>query len=764
MPPSLRQSPKQAPSKMSDPRNWQCSVEIHPASWHFPAGKSWIAGWVWSSERRLVTDVRGWVDGRPFLGLWGLPRPEIEQRLLDRPGPPYLGFSLLLSPHAGARQFRLDVRDQTGAWLEVFRTKITVAQEAGPCPPTPSTANLVRCLLPRLLRQQAQRPGAAIAALADEILSAALAEPLNSLPNPPFHGALEDPINEGWLRYGRLSISGWLTHRISPIKRLSAMLDPLQESTLLHGLHRDDVNQPEFHNLPGRHHSAFLGHANLPAGIGSPALLKIFAELENGERHLAFAQRFFPYIASGVEASLPPFSPLLFVRTVQALLASARRHGLPACPWRQLLPACKTAWADYRAEAPASNKHTRLAAPVQSDGSALGPMRVLVISHNLNFEGAPWFIYELARDLARQPGVTVHVASPLDGPLRRVFEEAGMPVQLLDIGPTVGSKSPEEFHNNLQVASASLAWSETDLVIANTMVAFWAVHAARAAGKPSLLYVHESASIRRFFSQSLAPALLPVVEQAFTRATRVVFTADSTRRVHSPLGRRGNFTLLPSWVDAGRIESFKARHTPQELRQKHGLNPEALIVVNIGSICERKGQHVFIQAVELLKEELLRTPNRQIQFVLVGARPGLYLEMLREEVKRHDLGPWIKFMPETGVIFDFYRLADIFCCSSFEESFPRVLLESAVFGLPIISTNVNGIAEMLAPDEAWFTPPGDRYRLAEALRLALADQLAGDRRRADKARATVLRKYHEENSLPLHRALAGAAATGRLHP
>jgi hypothetical protein len=61
---------------------------------------------------------------------------------------------------------------------------------------------------------------------------------------------------------------------------------------------------------------------------------------------------------------------------------------------------------------------------------------------------------------------------------------------------------------------------------------------------------------------------------------------------------------------------------------------------------------------------------------------------------------------------------------------------------------------MLAADEAWHTPPGDRYRLAEAIKLALAAHFNGDRRRAEKARASVLRKYHEANSLPQHAGLA----------
>ena len=257
-------------------------------------------------------------------------------------------------------------------------------------------------------------------------------------------------------------------------------------------------------------------------------------------------------------------------------------------------------------------------------------------------------------------------------------------------------------------------------------------------------------------------ALCPVIEDAFRQATRVVFTADSSRRVFNNLGGRGNFTLLPSWVDAGRIDAFAATHQSADLRRKHGLDPAAVLVVNIGSVCERKGQHVFIQAAELLKSELgVLYPGRKIQFIMVGARAGLFLETLQAEIARLGLGAITLFAPETGEIYDYYQLADIFVCTSFEESFPRVLLESAVFRRPIVSTNVNGIAEMIGADEAWLIPPGDRYRLAEAVKLALAAHFAGDRTRSEKARTTVLEKYHEARSLPRHASLARAAAQKR---
>ena len=175
---------------MPESAGWQFAVEIHPPHWVFPAGRSWVAGWIFAGENGAITDLRAWIDGRPFLALHGLPNPDRDAHFLGRPGPPYAGFSVQVQPHRGATLLRLEARYLTGRWVEFFRHQITVAPDApAGAPPPPLSGRLTELLL-SLLRQHAARPGVTFAALADEVVATALAEPLNSLPNPPFHGAL----------------------------------------------------------------------------------------------------------------------------------------------------------------------------------------------------------------------------------------------------------------------------------------------------------------------------------------------------------------------------------------------------------------------------------------------------------------------------------------------------------------------------------------------------------------------------------------------
>ncbi|MCC6414558.1 MAG: glycosyltransferase, partial [Opitutaceae bacterium] len=388
--------------------------------------------------------------------------------------------------------------------------------------------------------------------------------------------------------------------------------------------------------------------------------------------------------------------------------------------------------------------------------------RALLVTHNIKLEGAPIFLIELARHLASQPGAQITIAALEDGPLRARFTAAGLKVELWRAPDFSAARSPAELQKLLADFARTRVWDDAEVIVGNTLLTWWTVPLAGQLQRPSALYLHESRPVDRFFADTLPAPLHAAAAEALTLATRVVFTAHSTHAIHEPHNHHDNYRLLPSWVDFDRIDAFSAAHTPADLRRQHGLDPDAVIVTNIGSVCERKGQHIFIRAIELLRAELpARFPGKKIQWVIVGARDGLYMETLREDIELMGLRESVMIFPETPAIYDFYRLSDLLVCTSFEESFPRVILEAMVFGNRIVSTDVNGIAEMLTnTDEALLVPAGDQHKLAAALKSALDAHFAGDRKMLSMARARAARDYHHARILPRHTAMIREAWLG----
>ncbi len=738
--------------------DWQHALEIHPADWRFPAGKSWIAGWLVSRTGRAPADVRAWVDGRPFLGLGALPRPDVQQAIAGRADAPAAGFSFLLEPHRGATTLRLEVCDIAGGWEEFARIPISVAAEASAAA-TEAAPDYAR-LLRELLQAHRRRPTTALAALAADVVAAHRAQPLDTEPNPPFWGRLEEPTDAGRVKYGRLTVTGWLAHKEHAITALTAVLDPQSPIPLLHGQPRRDVSGV-FADLRGTENSQFLGNVDLPAGLPLPAALKLFATLDNGHTELVFTRRFRPEVVAGSEAPLPAFSARLFARCAFALRRAASAQGLPTAGF---LAATKSAWAAFRDDAPRPRPAAHRPPSTDHRPQSTAPLRVLLATHNLNLEGAPLFLLEYGRFLAAQPGFKVDLISPSDGPLHERFNAAGINVDVIDLKAALTAASVADFHAALAQLAPRFDAEKYDLVVPNTMVAFWGVHLARKLGVPSLMYVHESAPARRFFAPILPAALIPEAEAAFGLADRVAFIAAASMPVHARHERRGNFLYTPSWIDVARLETYRATNSRAALRAKLGLPADALVIANIGSVCERKGQHIWVRAIELLERELAASgaalPPRR--YLMVGGREGIYLDSLRHDIALRHLDN-IEIVPEVDDPFAYYGAADVFICSSFEEAFPRVLLEAAIFELPIATTDVNGVPEMLGRDDAWLCPPGDPAHLAAAMRGAIESAHTGDRTRPARAKASIIARFDARTNLPSHMGLTLSVATSRTH-
>lgn len=382
-----------------------------------------------------------------------------------------------------------------------------------------------------------------------------------------------------------------------------------------------------------------------------------------------------------------------------------------------------------------------------------GRLNLLLLTHNLNLEGAPLFLLEYATWMVREAGFGLEVMAAQDGPLRSAYEALGATITVVDTAPLYASADEEIFHARLIDLKARVDWDRVDLVVCNTLVSFWGVHLAARAGKPSLFYLHESATVFRFFERKLELGLHGQVAEALRRATRTLFLCEATRAYYADLNVNGNFRIVPSWIHLDDMAEFARQHTREAMRRKHGFADDETVIANIGTVCERKGQHVFLRAIEHFNRQGHRGKFR---FVLVGARPGIYLDLLQRDLARLGL-PNVTLVPETREVFDFFVAADQFVCTSYEESFPRVVMEAMAFGTPIVSTDVHGIKEMIGQrQQGYLVPPGDHLALSRMMWTCLAKERSG-KSLTPTAYSKALRYYDHRKVLPFHVDLAREA-------
>lgn len=378
----------------------------------------------------------------------------------------------------------------------------------------------------------------------------------------------------------------------------------------------------------------------------------------------------------------------------------------------------------------------------------VGKLKILLITHNLNLGGAPIVAHEFAKYFITQGGYQVSLISPEDGPLRERYEALNIPIHILSNFQLSHETNASALQGYLKTLGDLIDVGSFDLVVCNTLTTFWGVEMARMFNVPSIWHIHESSRVD-IYSVSFEKTVRPLLRTCFMSANRVVFQADATRRLFQDMEARGNFCTIPGGVPLERINAFRASHEKKQMREKYGIDENCTIVTLIGTTCERKGQHVFLEAIQELQKEYPDGLPDDLTFIMVGAIKGPYLDFLLARRDELGLGK-VKIFDETKEIYDFYVLSDIFVCASFEESFPMVVLLAMAFELKIVSTDVFGIPEIISDGhDGRLVKPGDPAALGNAIYICLNNPELSDRM-ARNAYAKVYRLFNNDKFLEQH--------------
>jgi D-inositol-3-phosphate glycosyltransferase len=322
-------------------------------------------------------------------------------------------------------------------------------------------------------------------------------------------------------------------------------------------------------------------------------------------------------------------------------------------------------------------------------------LRVLGFTHMLVHGGAPLWQFEVLARLAAVDGFSCEIVSLQDGPLRHEFERAGVPVHLTDHFP-VGSIERYEGH----MAELS-AWAagRFDAVVVNTLGSFAGADLATRLGIPALWAVHESFTLPMFWAtvypgDALHRYVRERAELALREAAAVVFEAEATRRLFLGDADPRRLVTMPYGIELDAIAAARETRTREELRRGFGIDPDATVVLCLGSVEPRKSQAMLAQAFAQVAE---RHPRAQL--VIVGATDlaycADYTAALRAFVGRAGLESRVRIEPVTRDPYAWQVAADVLVCASDIESLPRVILEAMAFERPVLSTRVFGVPELI---------------------------------------------------------------------
>ncbi|MBK1879499.1 glycosyltransferase family 4 protein [Pelagicoccus mobilis] len=332
-------------------------------------------------------------------------------------------------------------------------------------------------------------------------------------------------------------------------------------------------------------------------------------------------------------------------------------------------------------------------------------LSVAYITHNLKSQGAQNSLLDIATATKENPRFKSLLFSSGRDVLAKHYEEKGIPIILFH-RPDAGDPSQEDYDSRLSSLKNLFLKHKIDIVHANTLQTHYAVHAAKQLGIPVIWNIRESDSPSEYFESS--PKLVEKsIKQAFSIADSVLFVSRSSQRNWCDAFNVKNSKTLHNSLDYSKMARLTSPHDRFSLREAFGIGCGEKLILTTGTTTERKGQLDLIAAVRHKTEILERS-----HLVVAGIGRNKYSQRIRSEVRKLPLNKQkrvhlVNELPFREVV-PLYLAADIFVFCSRLESLPRSILEAFVFGLPIVTTPVNGVPEVVSENvNGFFYEAGD---------------------------------------------------------
>jgi glycosyltransferase involved in cell wall biosynthesis len=185
------------------------------------------------------------------------------------------------------------------------------------------------------------------------------------------------------------------------------------------------------------------------------------------------------------------------------------------------------------------------------------------------------------------------------------------------------------------------------------------------------------------------------------------------------------------------------------LRRRLGLPKKTILITYTGRLVTYKGVPLLVRVVERLQHD------HDVGLVLVGSG-GLDIHNceadLRAYVGARGLSGGIHFAGEVRNVHEHLQASDIFVLPTEEDAFPLALIEAMACGLPVVSTPIGGIPEIITHGtNGLLVQPGGFDQLRDALRDLIANrdraaslgEAAARTARARYSREAITKEYVE---------------------
>ncbi len=181
---------------------------------------------------------------------------------------------------------------------------------------------------------------------------------------------------------------------------------------------------------------------------------------------------------------------------------------------------------------------------------------------------------------------------------------------------------------------------------------------------------------------------------------------------------RSKIKVIPLGFDLEKFHSKRLKHR-DEMREKLNIQDDEVAIVIVGRLAPIK-DHVFF--FDVIREVANATDVKIRVFVVGDGVERQHLETLAKEINTQH-NNLIEFTSWVRDIGQFNAAMDIVCLTSKNEGTPVSLIEAQAANIPVISTDVGGVRDVVLDGETgYIIQPGDKKNYVKRLLELVEDE------------------------------------------
>lgn len=190
------------------------------------------------------------------------------------------------------------------------------------------------------------------------------------------------------------------------------------------------------------------------------------------------------------------------------------------------------------------------------------------------------------------------------------------------------------------------------------------------------------------------------------------------------------------------VEKLKVTRNPLELKRELGLSNGDVVITNVASLCHRKGQDLLIKAFKAISDKF-----PFIKLIMLGNEVSEFKQNLTGLLRDLKLSEKVLFLGEKNNIADYLNISDIFVLSSRFEGIPLAMLEAMYMQVPVVATEVGGVAEVITHDKSGILVEPNNIGALSAAIIELLNNKEKQIRIVQEAKKLVLGRFNNERYL-----------------